>query len=373
MSLFSEYSQVNRLIGEKQELVFYAESRHYFQYFEKLIQDLLATKSVNICYITSDRADPLLGESIPGMRIVLVKWMLGFLFARLHADMMILTMPDLDNFLFKRSRNIGTYVYVFHATVSTHQQYRQKAFFNYDAVFCTGPYQEKEIRKAEQLYSQQPKELIAFGYPLFDSLQQKTRLQNNSGTGKEKTILIAPSWFEDCIFETCLEELTAELVKLTYQIIVRSHPEYEKRKKKEFARLQKLVDRYDSLSFDKEPNVLDRLPQTDILVTDRSGIALEFAIGCGRPVLFIDTPLKQTNPRWRELEIEPLENSLRPKIGLSLSPGDMNLLASKIRELENFSQGFRERMESLSSNTFYPSPVSTGNGVTFILQKLGKG
>ncbi|HEX5654414.1 MAG TPA: CDP-glycerol glycerophosphotransferase family protein [Chitinophagaceae bacterium] len=373
MNLFSEYRQVNQLLGEKQELVFYAESRHYFQYFEKLIRDLLATQKVNICYITSDKADPLLRETMPGMRVVFVKWMLGFLFARLHADMMILTMPDLDNFLFKRSKNIGTYVYVFHAAVSTHLQYRQKAFFNYDAVFCTGPYQVNEIRKAEQLYSQHPKELIAFGYPLFDSLLQKTRLQNNSGAGKEKTILIAPSWFEDCIFETCIEELLAELVKLPYTIIVRTHPEYEKRKKKEYARLQKLVNRYDSLFLDKETNVLDRLPQTDILVTDRSGIALEFAIGCGRPVLFIDTPLKQTNPRWRELELEPLENSLRPRIGLSLLPGELNLLASKIRELENFSQGFRERMETVSRESFYPLPASTGNGLRFILQKLGKG
>lgn len=306
------------------------------------------------------------------MRVVFVKWMLGFLFARLQADMMVLTMPDLDNFLFKRSKNIGTYIYVFHAAVSTHQQYRQNAFFNYDAVFCTGPYQEKEIRKAEQLYNQQPKELIPFGYPLFDDLQQKTRQHYDSGTGNEKTVLIAPSWFEDCIFETCLEELIAGLVKLPYKIIIRSHPEYEKRKKKEYARLQQLVHRYGSLAFDKEPNVLDRLPQADILVTDRSGIALEFAFGCGRPVLFIDTALKQTNPRWRELELEPLENSLRSRIGLSLLPGEMNLLASKIKELENFSQGFRERMEALSRETFYPLPVSTGNGLTFILKKLGK-
>src|SRR5262245_12842695 len=100
MGFFSEYKQVNRLLKDKQQMVFYAESRHYFQYFEKLVKDLLANK-IAITYITSDPTDPLLNKVTPGMQVVHVKWMLGFLFKKISASVMIMTMPDLGNYLFE--------------------------------------------------------------------------------------------------------------------------------------------------------------------------------------------------------------------------------------------------------------------------------
>ena len=153
MSFFSEYKKVNALLQQKQSIVFYAESRHYFPYYQQLLEDILASGKT-ITYITSDPSDPLLSNAPAGMKVFHVKWMLGFLFSRLRADVVIMTMPDLGNFLFKRSKEVGTYIYLFHAAVSTHQQYRKAAFFNYDCIFCVGKFQENEIRAAEELYGQ---------------------------------------------------------------------------------------------------------------------------------------------------------------------------------------------------------------------------
>lgn len=367
MSFFSEYNAVFKLLKEKQQVVFYSESRHYYQYFEKLIEDLLAN-DIEIYYLTSDSKDSLLMEAPANMNVIHVKWLLGFLFSKLKADVMVMTMPDLGNYLFKRSAAVGTYVYMFHAAVSTHQQYRKSAFFRYDAIFCTGAYQKNEIINAEALYGLRKKELIDYGYPLLDSI--KSIPKNNSD--KKSTILIAPSWFDGCIFDTCIEELLVQLSKLDHEIILRSHPEYEKRKKKAFKKIKQFVKSYPRIQIDSLPNVLDRLPTTDILITDRSGIAFEFAFGIQKPVLFINTSLKINNPDYLEIDIEPIENSIRNEIGISLNSDDLNLLNEKLSELEKMKVDFPERITALFTQTFYNDPAAYKAGLEYILSKIRK-
>jgi YidC/Oxa1 family membrane protein insertase len=294
--------------------------------------------------------------------------MLGFLFSKLKADVFIMTMPDLGNYLFKRSTRVGIYIYIFHAAVSTHQQYNKEAFFNYDAIFCIGNYQNTEIRAVEKRYELPQKELISYGYPLLDELA----IKKESSSIAKPAILIAPSWFNGCIFDTCIEELLKRLSELNYSIILRSHPEYEKRKKKEFNRIKQLVQFFPQMEIDKMPDVTERLATTDILITDRSGIALEFAFGMKRPVLFIDTALKINNADYDELGIEPLENSIRNQIGISISPDNLNQLSNKLKELEFFGIDFSSKAEKLSKELFYNSDESYQKGVEYILGKIKK-
>ncbi len=363
MGFFSEYKEITKLLQEKNQIVFYAESRHYFPYFERLINDILEKGNVRICYITSDKNDPLLNRAPAMMKVVYAKWMLGFLFSRIRADVMIMTMPDLGNYLFKRSAGVGCYIYMFHAAVSTHQQYRSAAFFNYDSIFCTGEYQVKEIRAAEKLYGQKEKTIIRYGYPLFDSIKNKSAERNNT----DPAILVAPSWFEGCIFDTCLEEMLQQLASLPYKVILRSHPEYEKRKKKDYRRIHKMTTAYPSFSIDKMSHVVDRLPITDILITDRSGIAFEFAFGAGKPVVFIDTALKKTNPDYEMLGIEPIENFLRSRLGVSLLPDQMDLLPHKISEAKILADDFAREMDDLGKTVFFNSEKAYSEGLNYVL------
>jgi hypothetical protein len=363
MGFFKEYREVNELLRSRHQIVFYAESIHYYQYFEKLISDLLGSGR-ELVYISSDIKDPLFRVPIPGIKPVYVKNLLGFLFSRLKADVVIMTMTDLGNYLYKRSPAVGKYIYVFHAAVSTHQQYSEKAFFNYDAVFCTGSYQVDELRATEKLYGLPKKELIQYGYPLFDRIQKVN--SNQSRNKKTRNILIAPSWFPGCIFDTCLIELCQQFYSPSYNVIIRSHPEFEKRRKKDFEKLIKLMRRFRNLSIDADPDVTTTLVTTDILITDRSGIAFEFAFGTGRPVLLIDTALKEMNKDWRKLGIEPVENSIRNQIGISILPTDADKVLSKLSELES-DQGFSEKIKALYAQMFYHS---YGEGNAFISSLL---
>jgi YidC/Oxa1 family membrane protein insertase len=344
-------------------VVFYAESRHYYQYFEKLINDLLK-ENVKVFYITSDAADPLLKNAPQGMQVMHVKWMLGLLFKKIKADVVVMTMPDLGNYLYKRSAAVKKNIYMFHAAVSTHQQYRKEAFFNYDAVFCTGEYQLKELRKAEELYSKNQKELIAYGYPLLDTIKEQAH------PDARQVVLVAPSWFDGCIFDTCIDELLLQLSKLPYEVVLRCHPEYRKRKSKTFTRIIEMTEKYPNMMIDEEPDVIKTLSVADILITDRSGIAFEFAFGTAKPVLFIETPLKQTNPFCNELGIEPIENKLRSELGISVSPDNLEQLPQRLDELTKFADGFDSRMESLKKNLFYNTEESYKQGVEYIKKHI---
>ena len=348
MGLFAEYRTVSRLLREEQGIVFYAESRHYYQYFQQLISDILQYGPV--CYITSDKNDPLLKSAPAGMKVVYCKWMLGFLFKQLRARMMIMTMPDLGNYFLKRSPGVKKYLYVFHAAVSTHLQYRKQAFDHYDLILCTGDYQVQEIRKAEAVYGLPAKELLPYGYPLISALQQ----QPVSLPDKEHPlILLAPSWFAGCIFETGMEELLQVLSGIPCRVLVRSHPEYEKRYPARFRQIKKMLKAFPQMQIDANTDVRDSLLAADILITDRSGIAFEFAFGTRRPVLFIDTALKQTNPDWQELGIEPVENRYRSLMGLSVTPDKIQQVPERIQQLKELSNSFAENIKRVEKEIFF--------------------
>lgn len=364
MGFFKEYRNVQQLLKQKQQVVIYAESRFYFQYYQQLINDLLK-ENIPVTYLSSDKSDPLLQSAPDKMKVIYVKWMLGHLFSRIKAKVFIMTMPDLGHFLYKRSPDTDTYIYMFHAAVSTHQQYRKHAFENYDAVFCTGPYQQEELMEEEKLYNLPAKKLLPYGYPLLDQLQQAEKKSDS-----KPVILLAPSWFKGCIFDTCLEELFSVLQSLPCRIILRPHPEYVKRNRKKFQLIRQLIRNNPQMELDETADIIRRLSETDILITDRSGIALEFAMGCRRPVIFIETVLKETNKEWRKWGMEPIENVIRNQIGILVQPGDLSIIPSVIEEMSQSKESFSEKMDTLKREHFYNSPAAYQEGVKYILDKL---
>ena len=195
---FRENREVQKLAVTRYQVIFYAENAYYFQYFRHLFGEL-QRRQLRICYITSQQNDPLLNVAYPNVDVVFSKATLAFVFQKLQADVVIMTMPDLQHFIYKRSPSVGKYIYVFHAMVSTHQQYRKSAFDHYDTIFCVGPHHQREIRESEKIYGLPEKELVPYGYPLLDDLSEKAMSVNT----KNDQVLIAPSWYEKGILKTC--------------------------------------------------------------------------------------------------------------------------------------------------------------------------
>src|SRR5215208_5335547 len=100
--LLKEYRNVQRVINARYDVLFYAENAYYFQYFKHLFESL-KSRGVKICYITSDKSDPVFQQSTNFITVVYSNRTLAFAFQNLKANVMIMTMPDLQNFIFKRS------------------------------------------------------------------------------------------------------------------------------------------------------------------------------------------------------------------------------------------------------------------------------
>ena len=62
----------------------------------------------------------------------------------------------------------------------------------------------------------------------------------------------------------------------------------------------------------------DSLLESDVLISDWSAMAIEYALGLGKPVLFVDVPPRVRNPNYAELGIEPMEMRIRRELGTVL-------------------------------------------------------
>ena len=78
-------------------------------------------------------------------------------------------------------------------------------------------------------------------------------------------------------------------------VILRPHPETIKNAS---TTLNQLIEKYSSnqtFSFNPETEQLDQFLQSDVLITDWSGAAFDFALGLSKPVVFVNTEPKVNN------------------------------------------------------------------------------
>lgn len=318
-------------------LVFYSEKSGFYKYFKDVIEFLLARSNVIIHYVTGDPEDQIfrIAESQPRIKPYYISdTRLITLMMKMDADIVVMTVPDLDNYHLKRSylRKDIEYIYMFHYPLSTHMVLQTGALDHYDTIFCVGQFQFEEIRAAERVYKLPEKKLIAAGYGQLEQLYEG--YQNMQPPQRKlPKVLIAPSWQPDNILDSCIDALLLQLPADKFQVVIRPHPEYVKR----FGpRMDRLVDRYadrEGLSFELDFTGNTSIFDSDLLITDWSGTAYEFSFVTCKPAVFIDTTPKINNPEYEKLGIEPLEFSLRSQVGIRVDPKAMEGLTERLQQL----------------------------------------
>lgn len=313
-------------------IVFYSEGSGFYKYFKGAIEWLLENSDAPIHYVTNDPDDQIFGMAKREPRIK--PYYIGqkktiTLMMKMDADVVVTTQEDLDNYYNKRSyvRKDVEYVFMFHHMTSTHLVATRESYDNYDAILCVGPHQVKELCRAEELRKLPAKDLVECGYGLIDEViaaYERAEKTIRRADGRP-VVLIAPSWQEDCILDSCIDEMLGSLLGHGYRIIVRPHPEYTKRYR---ARWEALLARYnqvpeDELYFERDFSSNDSVLSSDILITDWSSIPCEFCFATKKPAVFVDTAMKVSNPDYRELDIEPTDISLRNRIGRSVAVEDV--------------------------------------------------
>jgi YidC/Oxa1 family membrane protein insertase len=240
-----------------------------------------------------------------------------WLFQAIKADVMVLTMLDLQNFQLKRSIHPVRYAYVFHSMGSTHMVDHENSYDHYDSLLCTGPHHVAEIRRREQLKGLPPKHLFAYGYPRLERLVAQAAAAEPAPAGPT-TVLLAPTWGEQSILHVCGEALIAALLGAGVRVILRPHHQTTRLAPR---LVESLVARFDSdpgfrhvIRMEESASLLE----SDVLICDWSAMAIEYALGLGKPVLFVDVPPRVRNPSYTELGLEPMELRIRRELGTVL-------------------------------------------------------
>jgi len=196
--------------------------------------------------------------------------------------------------------------------------YRKGAFDYFDTIFCAGPHHVKEIRAMEARYNLPQKNLVEHGYGRLDAIieESKKRTKKEKSVDAPKHVLIAPSWGPEGTIESGVgEKIVDQLMEQGCQVTLRPHPQTVKFAKDKINAILKKHGNH--LLFSYEANVAgqDSLHESDFMISDWSGAALDYAFGLNKPVLFVDVPRKVNNPDYEELGIEPFEADIREQIG----------------------------------------------------------
>lgn len=362
-------------IKDKQ-LVFYAENASYYRYFKGFIDYILKHSELVIHYVTSDPEDPVLRNDHPRLLgyyigpVALISFMM-----RLDADMLVMTMPDLETYHIKRSivRKDVEYVYLDHGMTSFHLMLKKGALDHFDTIFCYGPNHADEVRETERVYGLPRKKLVKTGYPLLDQMIEGAKalepIQNDP-----KVIMIAPSWQKDNIMDFCLDDLIMPLLQTDYRVILRPHPEYVKRFPDKMERLKTRYEKHLGPYFDiqTEYQKTESVYSADLVITDWSSIAQEFSYATKKPSLFINTPMKIMNPEYQKIPLVPLDISLRDEIGRSLDLEQLDTLPALIESLMNEGEAWCRRIEQVVSDNIYDVGRAAEGGGRYIIETLSK-
>jgi YidC/Oxa1 family membrane protein insertase len=126
----------------------------------------------------------------------------------------------------------------------------------------------------------------------------------------------------------------------------------------------------ENFRLDVETTSEEFLHRADVLISDWSGVALEYAFGTERPVLFIDLPRRQQNPEYDWIGIPALEVLLRHEIGRSIHPDEISQVNRFITELLTQKEHYREKIARLRERYVYNFGQSSEITADFIMKMV---
>ena len=322
---------------DNKHLVIYSEDGSYYKYFKGFVDYLLEHSNITIHYITNDPKDKCLEKDSNQFRAYYIgEKKLISLLMKLDCDVVLMTAPDLDKYHIKKSyvRKDIEYIFITHGLGNYNCFCKKGSLDHFDTIFAYGKYQRKEVEAGNKVYNLNRK-IVDVGYPLLDEMIEDAKINDNN------TIIIAPSWQKDNIMESCVEDIL-NVLSNKYSVILRPHPYYIRHHKDRMEELKRKYKNNKKVEIQDDLTTIGNILDSEILITDWSGIAYEFAFIAKKPVVFINTPMKVINKDYKELGIELFELESRKVLGKAIDYKDIKdldkTIAKMIKEKEKYAR-----------------------------------
>ena len=308
--------------------IFFSEDLKYQKYSYLLIETLVKKFPKEVYYVSSDINDKIINLDIEN--IFIGKGLLmNIFFLIIRAQNIFLTLTDLNNHAVKKTNNVGKYIYYFHAPVSTTKAYTATAFDNYDIILCNGDYHLEEIRKRESIKKIKKKKLIKTGYFYFDYLNSRKRSQIETNE-----VLIAPSWNykQKNFINENLEEIIQSVLAKGHVVKFRPHPESFKRSMLTINSFKKKFSN-EKFILDETSENVKSMENAKCLITDSSGIAIEFVLLFKKPTLYFDGNDKVHNDEFSDYnDLITMDQKVKKKFGYIFKSEDIKDLDVLIKK-----------------------------------------
>ena len=352
-------------------LVFYSESNGFYKYFKGIIEYILDNTNITIHYITSDFNDNIFEMEKENSQIkayYIAEKKLITLMMKMDADVVVMTMPDIETFHIKRSyvRKDIEYIFVPHGIGSTSLTLRNHATDHYDTVFLIDKYQRKEEENISKLNNLSNRKLFNFGYTLLDDMI--LNYKSNKKDNKEKTVLIAPSWQKDNIIDLCLDDILNKLKGHDYKVIVRPHPQHVRHMKEKFDNLKEQFKNDKTVEIQTDFSSNDTVFNASLLISDWSGIAYEYAFTTKKPVLFINSPMKIMNPEYKKYEPNPFDIWIRSEIGEELELDEIKKIDKTVEKMFKEKDNYSKKITKIVNDSIYNLGNSGEVGAKYIIE-----
>ena len=360
-------------VGNK-HLVFYSESNGFYKYYAVMIEYILKYTNIPIHYITSDPDDHVFEMAKNDPQIIpyyIDMKTLITLMMKMDADVVAMTMPDLETYQIKRSyvRKDIEYINLCHGIGSYNLTFRKGAVDHFDTVFLAGKHQVEEIRKQEKVYELPEKVLLECGYPLLDDMRRDYQAASHV-PHDQKTVLIAPSWHTGNIMDSCLEEILEALKEEDYRIIVRPHPQHVRHNGPKLEALKVKYKDNKNIEIQTDFTSNSTVFEADIIVSDWSSVAYEFVFTTDKPAVFVNTPMKVMNPEYQRIDTVPFDIWTRDVVGMSIELENVGEIREKIAYLLSHSDEYRETIQKLTNEYVFNLGNSAEVGARYIIDAV---
>ena len=346
-SFFLILSNINRINEKKPKFLFYSESKSYLKYGYLIIKYLSKKHPGEVYYVSSDINDRVLDLDVKNIYVG-NGFLLLYFFKSVFAENLFMTLTDLNNSIIKSNKFVRNYIYYFNGAVSTTKVYTSTAFDNYDTILCNGNYQVEEIRAREKLEKLKEKKLIKTGFFYFDYMNEKILKKKDANE-----ILVAPSWNKDKknFINEDFEEILVRLLNSGLNVRFRPHPETIKRAKNFILNYQEKF-KNKNFFFDTEIENIKAMENAKCLITDSSGISIEYLLLFKKPVIFYDEFDKIHNDKFEKYkDLNTIENMIKNEFGFKFKKNEITNI-EQIIDL-SISRFNEKKIDSFIASNFY--------------------
>ena len=344
--------------GAEKFIAIYLSLPMHYNFVKNLISDLQANQYNVFVFVTDNSLEVF--QKISNKRFTVLN---SFILKHLPFKLVITPASGFGKTSYCHEKSYKAHF--FHSIVSAHVVYKHQSFMGYDFLFCAGPHHVEEVKALYQL-NRKPQYLIDYGYEITDRLIAAS--QNKAPeTTQTKTVLFGPSWGVQNSLRKHGVQIIKELLDQKYQVILRPHPISFSLDANVIDEIKKKFKKHLNFQLDQSVDSTNSLLSADVMISDYSGVAFEYALALLKPVIFMNGLRKQNNKNWQDyLDREGVEVIYRDRIGYILD--DMAGLIQKVEQALREQDVWKDKIRQVRKELLF----NEGNCTQAAIQAIDK-